>query len=1539
MAGVDKKPHWQRVLESAEAEMRERAAEREVEQKKQVPTTAPVSTQKEVATQQQKVAASNPITQQAQTSAKPTPTQTLPQRPEQQPYTFEKPINYDEYYENINQKKQIDENYLKAKEQEIEYREKELNKKYPILPTTEKKDDNIWSLENLEKHQLEYDKYNVESERVKKEIENHTLRKDIISIYEKEYNKTHRGAVGRKGESVIYDSDLKNPFYRGTQITIEQTIERTLSNPDFLDKAQKFAIEKVGKDEDAKRIKKELENADKGMDNNTFKNQLSKLTSKELEIYNRELEKELIKYNAAIERVYSQVITQSQNVIIDHLRKQNVPEGHIEYILKKGFSSSGIGLLLGGFNKSTLEKQLLQEGLNEFDAGLLTETLATVLSLSIDGATGLFIPGAIVGGLVSKALLSGAKKIALGRIKNLVANKTFKMITTNVAPNVSKFTQSAFSGSGSFSFFAASKEFANQVYQGNGYDFYAIGDAAKKDAILGFLVGGVGFGTGMLAKKINNHVGQVAVKFGVGVPLEAAVFVSPEVIEGIIAGEPIDSKENAQYFIDMAALMVAMRVKHFKGTFGKEINNNNNIEFNQSDIEQINKVGIDGSNFTQMVKNMFRGDKSANNELNLKNLFPNVDKVMRDENVSHETKRKLEYLFYAGNYYEYNKELLDKTEKDIINGSKNLFRYVPQLGDEAFDKTINELRIDGEYLNYILDKKYSELTEGEKIIYKKYRQSLSECVIKYKELNNAALDYAINENIDLFPKEIQSIIYKENLNEVEIEILKDFLNNIYKREDNGFLNEKERKFLNDLKEHLNFTSDAFERLTSKALNGIPIEIKREDNRIDIFDVKGNVVYSKDFENKETADKYEKAAQKMYLDTNGEFQQKINKLINEKTTQTLQITLELCSSKLENGKIIIKEGKTQGHEDMPDGTSVFVIDEQNNFCLVRYYEKYAKPNEQGHKGVFKERIIHKDNIKDLESRNVVDIVLERLNKESELLGKTSIATMEATINVAAQEGLVEIKNFTDAKEGTVVDVVDIDNNIKKGTITKNEQGQNVIQFSDGSEPITDLSNVKTAIKKTFNGKEFIVSSIEDGSFECKMSEEAEANEFIKKFNDSDYSKEYDAKVSEDKETVIISEKKEKQIDTGRQNIINSIIEKINGKRHNELTEEEKDFLNNPDNKEELNAALAEEKELEFIKKHPDGYIDKAKQQQQIERLTEQQAEHFIAIMEENAENAPVLEFTPENWYAQFGEDGMVKTPIGDVQMGENQYLKMQAKGRSTEFGMVKPTLENPDVIIEKQAEQENAERGTKLLFIKIFTNSSGEKYVFFENVTVKQDGMEVSVSSHIADKKAIAKELTNGTIAYNKLANRSEWYLPENQNGQSDIVPTQANFNDKRSSTENIAEKEKFYERLPKNKKTGKIDQNKMSDADVLQYWEYEKGKEYALIVAKQRKEKLGKELEKEQKTLQNDLGDIKQNAKVEKLKAKKAVYDDYITEIAKQKEKQQKEKNEEQKDKNEKKHEKEQSKTQQEALIGIEQQWNDAPKIYGRTITITLPNG
>lgn len=180
-----------------------------------------------------------------------------------------------------------------------------------------------------------------------------------------------------------------------------------------------------------------------------------------------------------------------------------------------------------------------------------------------------------------------------------------------------------------------------------------------------------------------------------------------------------------------------------------------------------------------------------------------------------------------------------------------------------------------------------------------------------------------------------------------------------------------------------------------------------------------------------------------------------------------------------------------------------------------------------------------------------------------------------------------------------------------------------------------------------------------------------------------------------------------------------------------------------------------------------------------RLTSEGSDRLLAQMEEKADVVPNVELTPTAWRDSFGDSGFIDTPMGRVKMGENQITKFFAKGREKEFGMVAPTLSNPDIVIEKTAPEQNAERDTKLLFTKTFIKPDGSRYVHFESVTVLKDGMEVSISSHEASRNALKKEMQNGLILHlnEKLSLSSEWYLTETPAKEGpDLVPTSDNNN-------------------------------------------------------------------------------------------------------------------------------------------------------------------
>ena len=152
------------------------------------------------------------------------------------------------------------------------------------------------------------------------------------------------------------------------------------------------------------------------------------------------------------------------------------------------------------------------------------------------------------------------------------------------------------------------------------------------------------------------------------------------------------------------------------------------------------------------------------------------------------------------------------------------------------------------------------------------------------------------------------------------------------------------------------------------------------------------------------------------------------------------------------------------------------------------------------------------------------------------------------------------------------------------------------------------------------------------------------------------------------------------------------------------------------------------------------------------LTKEEADGLVSEMENRAEPARELELTPENWTAEFGEDGKVTTPLGEVKMGENQYFKLAKEGRNGKLGLIKPTLENPDVIIEDASQAKEGqvtERHSSYLFVKAFTGKDGNRVYYFTSVTVSRDGKEVVVSNQERRAKRIATVMESGKILYLK----------------------------------------------------------------------------------------------------------------------------------------------------------------------------------------------
>lgn len=206
--------------------------------------------------------------------------------------------------------------------------------------------------------------------------------------------------------------------------------------------------------------------------------------------------------------------------------------------------------------------------------------------------------------------------------------------------------------------------------------------------------------------------------------------------------------------------------------------------------------------------------------------------------------------------------------------------------------------------------------------------------------------------------------------------------------------------------------------------------------------------------------------------------------------------------------------------------------------------------------------------------------------------------------------------------------------------------------------------------------------------------------------------------------------------------------------------------------EVQTGLQGEVENATVSETAQGEVDK-------EPLSEEAAQSLITSMEENAIEDPEIRLTPQTWLETFGINNSIDTPIGKVRMGENQYVKLQDKKRTSEFGMVSLTLSDPDVIFvepSKAKGEDVAERNFSYVFAKTFKRN-GNKVKYYTSVTVSIDGLEISVSSHFVNPNKMLNKLMEFNREYTKetlFSNSSEMRLAEHQSDVPDLLPTQEN---------------------------------------------------------------------------------------------------------------------------------------------------------------------
>ena len=153
--------------------------------------------------------------------------------------------------------------------------------------------------------------------------------------------------------------------------------------------------------------------------------------------------------------------------------------------------------------------------------------------------------------------------------------------------------------------------------------------------------------------------------------------------------------------------------------------------------------------------------------------------------------------------------------------------------------------------------------------------------------------------------------------------------------------------------------------------------------------------------------------------------------------------------------------------------------------------------------------------------------------------------------------------------------------------------------------------------------------------------------------------------------------------------------------------------------------------------PESRGDRATQAAGLDTFLSETQPTIKMVTQIQQEAAPFRKIaaTSENWQKEF-PDRIVQTPIGEVTLGEHQFEKLMQKGRGQYLGLIKPTLENPSMILK------DPEGAT--LFIKAFRQNGS---TYFMSVTRSIEGLDVVISNHPKRPKQIVDAIQTGEKLY------------------------------------------------------------------------------------------------------------------------------------------------------------------------------------------------
>lgn len=172
-------------------------------------------------------------------------------------------------------------------------------------------------------------------------------------------------------------------------------------------------------------------------------------------------------------------------------------------------------------------------------------------------------------------------------------------------------------------------------------------------------------------------------------------------------------------------------------------------------------------------------------------------------------------------------------------------------------------------------------------------------------------------------------------------------------------------------------------------------------------------------------------------------------------------------------------------------------------------------------------------------------------------------------------------------------------------------------------------------------------------------------------------------------------------------------------------------------------IVAENEREYQKPNDEDltfYYEKFEKEAANENEVVQLQKAFALSLEKNVSPLKELELNRENWNKMF-PDGTVKTPVGTVKLGENQFDKLRRNDRNNLLAAMYETLSNPALILEKETlDEKSGEFRPINVYGKSFIHEDSNHKRAVESVVIFKDGENISISTHNKNIKDFVKQI-------------------------------------------------------------------------------------------------------------------------------------------------------------------------------------------------------